>query len=331
MTHPLQRIKYGALSLLTVFVVAVTAYWWFGSYSLVDAVWMVVITISTVGFGEQTELDLVTKLITVGVILFGVSASVYTVGGFLQLLLEGEVERVLGFHRMNKEIAKLDNHVIICGCGRLGQDLVLHLEHRGLPFVVVEKSPEHLEELKFPVLTVIGDALLESTLEEAGVQRARALVAVLSNDADNVFITLTARNLNPKLQILAKCEHESTSNKLLQAGANKIVMPYRIGARKFERMISRPMTADLMTLFDEATQSEIELDEILVCSGNPLAGQTLRSSEIKTRFNLLVVGIKDVTGKLHFNPDAESRIGEGDTLLVIGPFQDVSALRKECG
>ncbi len=327
MKTPLRRIKYGAISLAVIAVVAVFAYRITGSYSWIDSIWMVFITVSTVGFGEQSESEPATKVITIGLILFGVSASAYTIGGLLQMFMEGEFDRALGKMKMDKEIEKLDGHIIICGCGRLGLDLAEQLTQSGKDFVIVERNPECLCELDPRPLAVVGDALLEPTLISAGIVRARSIVAGLSTDADNVFITLTARNLSPSIQILAKCEHHSTSTKLHQAGADRIVMPHQIGARKVARMISRPTTADLIELFDDAPEDGFELDEILIGAGNSLVGLTLESSGIKNEYDLLILGIKGSDGKLVFNPPANAAIGVGATLLVIGKNESVNRLR----
>ena len=328
MKTPLQRIRSGAVSLAAVLILSVVGFRFVGDYTWLEAMWMVVITISTVGYGEHTQASPGMLVLMMGVIVLGVSASAYTFGGFIQLMLEGEVERGLGRRKMTKELSRLSEHVIVCGFGRLGHDLSTQLSHRGLSFVIIDCSQEKVvqaQELGF--LAIHGDATSEQVLEQVGIERARAIASALPTDAENVFITLTARNLQPDIQIIAKSEEESSCRKLRQAGADKIVMPHRVGAQQMERMISRPTTADLVELFAEASHLEMELDEWRVTEQSKLVGQSLADSGIKDDFNLLVVGIKDEGGHFRFNPQPQETIRSADTLLVIGQVDDINRMK----
>lgn len=269
------------------------------------------------------------QLWTIAVILMGVSASVYTVGGFIQFLLEGEVDRVLGKRRMMKDITSLRGHVVICGFGRLGKDLANQLGHRNVQFVVVDIDGEKVDAATDgKVLCVVGDATLEEVLKQANIDQAKALVTALPTDAENVFIALTARNLRPDIQIIAKSEQSSSCRKLRQAGADKIVMPHQIGAQHMERMISRPSTADLVELFAEASHLDMELDELAIEAGSPFAGKTLATSDIRKDYNLLVVGIKNPDGSFHFNPTPETTLSVSDTILVMGPMDNINRMKQ---
>ena len=328
MTKPLKRIQSGAISLVAVFISSVLGFRYLGGYDWLESIWMVVITVSTVGYSEHTDATPTMQILMILVILLGVTAAAYTFGGFIQLMLEGEVERILGRRKMTKELSRLDNHVIICGFGRLGQDLANQLSHRELPFVIVDLLPEKVvqaNELGF--LAIQGDATVEHVLEQVNLANARALATALPSDAENVFITLTARNLQPEIQIIAKSEQESSCRKLRQAGADKIVMPHRVGAQQMERMISRPTTADLVELFAEASHLEMELDEYKVTENNELVGCSLAGSQIKDKYNLLVVGIKDEGGHFRFNPQPQETIRSDDTLLIIGQVADINRMK----
>ena len=289
---------------------------------------MVVITISTVGYGEQSQATASTQILMILVILLGVTASAYTFGGFVQLVLQGEFDRILGKRKMTKELNRLDDHIIVCGMGQLGTDLAKQLKHRGLPFVLIDLSEQKVNSAaESGFLAVQGDATSEDVLQLVNIDRAKALATALPSDAENVFITLTARNLNPDIQIISRSERESSCSKLRQAGANKVVMPDRVGAQQMERMISRPSTADLVELFAEASHLEMELDELLVSERSPIVGKALGESNIKQEFNLLVLGIKDETGHFQFNPDPQVKIKNNDTLLVIGEVEDINRLK----
>ncbi|MFK7766382.1 MAG: TrkA family potassium uptake protein [Mariniblastus sp.] len=329
MATPLQRIRNGAISLACICIASAIGFHYIGGYDWLQSLWMVVITISTVGYSEHTDATAATQILMILVILLGVTSAAYTFGGFVQLMLEGEVDRVLGRRKMTKELNRLDNHVIICGFGRLGQDLATQLQHRELPFAIVDLSPEKVLLAKeLGLLALQGDATSEDLLQQVHLDRARALATALPTDAENVFITLTARNLQPDILIIAKSERESSCRKLRQAGANKIVMPHRVGAQQMERMISRPSTADLVELFAEASHIEMELDELRVTEHSKLVGSTLADSQIKAEFNLLVVGIRDSLGEFRFNPQPQETISAQDTLLVIGEVGNINQLRS---
>lgn len=329
MQSPLKRIRIGAISLAAVFVASVIGYRILGDYDWLDAIWLVIVTISTVGYSESTDSPAAIQVLTMAVILLGVTAAAYTFGGFVQLMLEGEVERVLGKRKMTKELGRMNDHVIICGFGGLGHDLATQLNHRGLPFVVIDLLPEKVvEATDLGFLAIQGDATTEQILEEVNLKTARALATALPSDAENVFITLTARNLRSDIQIIAKSERESSCRKLRQAGADKIVMPHRVGAQQMERMISRPTTADLVELFAEATHLEMELDEFRVAEQSPLAGRSLADSRLKEDFNVLVVGIKDDGGHFRFNPKPQETIRSDDTILVIGQVSDINRMKQ---
>ncbi len=329
MRSPLRKIRNGAVALGTVFIAAVLAVRFLGNYSWLDSVWFVVITISTVGFNEQSDSSATIQLITIGLIILGVSAAAYTCGGFVQLALEGEIENVMGKRKMAAEISKLKDHVVICGFGRLGNDLAEQLTYRNETFVVIDNSNDRIAESQDDgFLCVFGDATDESVLNEANLAEAKAIVTALPTDAQNVFITLTARNLSPNIQIIAKAELKSSCKKLRQAGANKIVMPHKVGAQQMERMISRPTTADLVELFAEASNLDMELDEFPISEHSDLAGKSLADSGIKEDFNLLVVGLKNPDGEFQFNPGPSHKISIHDIVLVIGDVSDINRLKK---
>lgn len=326
---PLERIRNGFVSLAVVFTVAVLGYRFLGDYSWLEAVWLVVITISTVGFGEQSSLSDSLQILTIGVILLGVSASVYTVGGFIQLALEGEIDRALGRRKLTKELGRLRQHVIVCGFGRLGEDLANQLKHRKTPFVVIDIDREQVAAAtEKGFLAIHGDAMTETTLGEANIEHAKTVVSALPSDAENVFIALTARNLRSDIQIVSKSERQSSYRKLIQAGADRVVMPHRVGAQQMERMISRPSTADLVELFSEVTNHDMELDEIKVSQSSHLVGQTVASSKLRSDYNLLILGIGGENGKFRFNPHGDERILLNDTLLIVGDRVAITRLRE---
>ncbi|MGB7344187.1 MAG: potassium channel protein [Pirellulaceae bacterium] len=330
MTSPLQRIGRGAIFLGLVVGVSVVGFRWLEGYSWIEALWLVVVSISTVGFGEHSSLSPSTQVFSILVIVFGMSAAVYTIGGFIQLMLEGEIDRLLGKRRMTQEINRLSGHVILCGFGRIGQSLAAELREEGKQVVILDTQQAMQQEAAAAnFLCLIGDATDETVLTEVGVCRASTLVSALPSDAENVFVTLTARNMNAGIQIIARAEMPTTENKLRQAGANQVVMPSLVGARLMSRMITRPTTADLFDLVSQSGYKDLELDEIRVTTGSKIIGTTVSETEAHRKHKLLIVAVKQGDGELVFNPSAEQVFKEDDTAIVMGHAQDICRFRQE--
>ncbi len=327
---PLERIRRGGLVLCVVFVLSVLGYRWIGGYGWIDAIWMVTITISTVGYGEATSsLPKPTQILTLFVILAGVTASVYTFTGLFQMMVKGELEHVLGRQRMTKGIKLLAGHAVICGYGRMGKTLAFELRRQGKQCVVVDSSIESIAEATADgFLSLLGDATEESTLRQAGLVKAGVLVSTFPNDAESVFITLTARELNPNVRIIARAERETTEKKLLQAGADTVVMPTVVGARQMGRLITRPTTAQLIRLVDENANSDIELDELRVGAESGLIGMRIEDTQAHRLHHLLVIAIKSPQGEFTFNPGADETIAKHDELMILGRKKDIASFRK---
>ncbi len=328
-TSPWQRIRVGAIILASVFVIAVLGYRFLGGYDWIGAIWMVVITISTVGHSERSSFGPGLQLLTIFVVLFGMTAAVYTFGGFFQLVLEGELDRIMGKRRMSNQLQQLSNHIIVCGYGRMGQHLVQDLDCHDHALVVIDKDPAKVEEaLESGLLCVLGDATDEDLLETVRVRQAKALVTSLPSDADCVFITLTARDMNADLQIVSRAEQQSTEKKLRQAGANRVVMPTIVGAKQMVRMVTRPGTANLIDLVTESSFEDVELDEVEVVETSPLVGKQLREVSALQELQLLAVAIQRPKSDLIFSPRAEEILGVGDTVMLMGHPSDIQRFRK---
>jgi voltage-gated potassium channel len=329
MNASFRRVRAGAI-VLVVLIVASTVGYRLAGRSWLDAFYMVVITIGTVGYGEASNLPGGEQLLTIAVIVFGISAWVFTLGGFIQMTMEGELERTLRMGRTTRAIEKLTGHVILCGFGRIGEILAKELAAKRQPFVVVDVSPESIAEAQnLGYLVLLGDATEEAVLQSAGVERAGTLVTALPGDASNVFIALTSRNLNRGLQIIARGEHQTTEKKLLQAGANRVVLPASIGALRMAAMITRPSTIELMELVAGQSVLDVEIDEIIVAATSPIVGQTIRDAQTRTKSGLLIVAIKPSDGGMVFNPGAEVVFKAGDTMIAMGRQADIDRFRQE--
>lgn len=316
------RLKLGAVILAVVGVAGVVGYRLAG-WSLLDAIYMVVITVFGVGYGEVRPMTPEVRIFTIGLIVSGCSALIYIMGGLFQLITEGELNRALGRRRMTKYIGKLERHVIICGFGRIGRVLAEALRADGVDCVVVDQDMQRLERAAAAGAHVFeGDATLETTLEAAGIARARTLASVLPSDALNVFIALTARNLNPRLQIIARGEDPSAEPKLLQAGADRVVLPTAIGADQIAQLILHPDVGDL---FDDGVQAQVMRS--LRGFGTRFYASTVpaevthapRIDELERAAGggFVVVAIRTKSGEIVHGPGHAHTLAPGDELLVL--------------
>jgi voltage-gated potassium channel len=333
MKRPLLHLRIGLMLLATIIIVGVAVYRMAG-WSLIESIYMVAMIVSTVGMEEVRDLSSSPGLqfFTTGLIVVGVSTALYIIGAFVQMMTQGEINRALGLQRVSREIRRLGDHVILCGFGRMGEILAGQLRQRSRSLVVVENDPERIAEaMEHGYLTVNDNATEEDALESAGVRRAATLVTTLPHDADNVFITLTARNLNPKLHIIARAESQPTEKKLAQAGADRVVMPAATGAMRMAAMITRPSMVELIELVAGRETAEVEVDELILPPECGLVGRTVGESHIRSRNGLLIVAVRRGNNQLLFAPGADMSFEAGDRVLVIGRFADIERFRREYG
>ena len=329
MTSRLKRLRVGLVVLAVVFLIAVAGFWLSG-WGVLDSVYMVVVTMSTVGYRPVGTMTPLLKVFDMAVIVVGGITAVYIVGGLLQMMAEGEIQRALGLRRVAREIKRLREHVILCGFGRVGEILAQELHRREKPFVVVENDPERISHAtSLGYLALNEDATEEDALSAAGVDRASTLATTLPRDADNVFITLTARDLNPKITIIARGEFPTTEKKLLQAGADRVVMPAAAGAMRMAAMITRPAALELIEVVAGRQIAEVEVDEVTIAAGSPLVGRSVRDSQTRSRHGLLIVAFRRAGGKLEFNPGGEAVFEAGASVVLLGRQADIDRFRAE--
>lgn len=324
----IRRIRIGGMILLTCVISAICGFHFLGNYTWLESFWLVVITLSSVGFSEKSQHGPGMQLFMIGVILSGMTAVAYTFGGFMQLITADELSRILGHRRMSKEIDRLKGHVVLCGYGRTGKLLAGNLDLRDVEYVLIDSNAEKFDSVAPGARYLIGDATDEKVLLAAGLRSARAVIISLPSDAANVFITLTARNLCPSITIIARAGEPSTEQKLLQAGANRVVLPASSSARLMARMVTRPSTAELIELVSQSEFPEMELDELLVTPQSTLVGMDVRATEAHRKHRLLVVAVKDRKGNMIFNPDADYTFNDGDTVIVMGREEDMNRFRS---
>lgn len=296
-----------------------TGYMTIEGWSLLDALYMTVITLGTVGFKEVHDLSPYGKLFTITLIVFGVSVLGYIVGSLAQIMFEGQIQRIIGRKKVEKRIDSLQDHYIICGFGRIGQLICKEFAAKPIPFLVIEKLPEAHEKLHHEeYLHLRGDATEDETLLRAGIKRAKGLITVVTSDSENVYITLTARGLNPDLYILARSGEDGSEIKLRRAGANKVVSPYVIGGSRMAQAILRPNVVDFIEIATGREHLELQMEEIMIPASSVFIGENLISSGFRKETGTIIVGIKKGNGKMVFNPESHSKMESGDTLIVLG-------------
>lgn len=327
----LLRMRRGALVLAATCLVGVCGYLVFG-WSLLDSVYMVVITVFGVGYGEVHVLDAPEqKIFTIGLIISGCSALIYILGGFFQIIAQGELQRALGTLRMTKEIKNVHDHVIICGFGRMGRVLAGELSTAGVPVVVVDKD-EHKVALADAegFMAFAGDASHDSELRQVGIDRAKALCSVLPNDALNVFVTLTARNLNPELKIVSRGEDPETEKKLHHAGANRVVLPSATSAQRMSDIVTRPLVLDFlgeseMLSLDNDLQA-LGLTMMTLILDETAEGRTVGDLERETQVSLIVVALLRADGKKSSKPGLSEPLRPGDQVILLAHAEDTPSI-----
>lgn len=336
MKNSFKHIILGAIAFVTTIIIAVVGYVIAG-WSLLDAIYMSVITIFGVGYGEVRPINSpALRVFTILVIVAGYTSVVYIVGGFVQMVTEGEINKALNTRRITREIETLEQHVIICGFGRIGQILAWRLTKAKQPLLVIDSSSDRVAKAEAKgYLTKLGNATDEAVLYSSGIKRAKALATVLPDDAVNVFITLTARELNPALMILARGELPSTEKKLRLAGADRVVMPASIGADRIAQMITHPAAMDFLneddgrhTINELLAQIDFQMDELAILQDSPLAGKTVSEMEVRGKGAFLIVALRKTDGTTIVHPQHEILLEAGDTVIVMGHRGDIPQFAK---
>ncbi|MGD9074812.1 MAG: potassium channel protein [Desulfobacteraceae bacterium] len=322
-----KKVAKGLFILVIILFIGSTGYMLIEGWDFLDSLYMTVITITTVGFGEVREVTVLGRVFTIFIIFFGIGIIAYILGMVAQAMVELQVRSILGRRKLGLRIKSMKNHYIICGFGRIGKIITRELKANEMPMVVIDNDPEEKEIFESEEIPyIIDDATSEDVLLEAGVERARGLVSVVASDADNLFITITARGLNPELFILARADEEHTEKKLLRAGANKVVMPYLIGGHKMAQTLIKPAVTDFIDFAVDNREMGLEMGELVVSDKSRLNGATLIDSGIRQEMDVIIVAIRTREGEMRFNPSSQTRIEAGDTLISLGKSNDLEKL-----
>ncbi|MBW1690688.1 MAG: potassium channel protein [Deltaproteobacteria bacterium] len=323
-----KRLLVPAIVILIAFFTGITGYMLIEGWNFLDSIYMTIITLSTVGYGEVHEVGPGGRIFTVFLILFGIMLITYTAGWVTKNFIEGELREILGRRKLGKQIKSLRDHYIICGYGRIGKIICQELSMRLIPLVIIEKDERVRNELEHDnILYLDLDATQEETLTKAGVEKAKGLISVVGSDPENVYICLTARGLNPGLFILSRAEDEGSETKLHQAGANKVILPYRIGGRRMAQAIIRPTVSDFLESAIHDQSYELNIEEIAIGEDSQLNNLTLGESGIRQEMDIIIIGIEQKDGTMVFNPSSQTKIVAGDILIAMGRNRDLERLR----
>lgn len=322
-----RRFIFILLLLIGVLAFGTAGYMIIEDMRFLDALYMTVITLATVGFKEVKELDENGKIFTIILILTGFGVFTYALTTGAKIIIEGEIKEVFKKRKMKKKIEKLSGHYIICGYGRMGSIVVKELKANNIPLVIVEKDKNNLPENE-EFIYVEGDATHDDVLKSAGIEKAKGLITVLPSDAENLYVVLSARELNPNLFIVARAVEKEAEHKLKIAGADRVVSPYFIGGLRIAHTVLRPTVVDFLEFAIRSEHMEIQIEEIEVSPNSNLVGKTIAQTGIGRDIGVIIIGIKRADGRMKFNPTSQTFIKSGDTLIVIGEIDKLTLLEK---
>lgn len=297
-------------------------------WSVVESLYMTVMTVTTIGYGEVHPLSSGGRIFAIIYMLIGACTAAFVFSSLVQTLIQSELVALYGAHRRLREMNRLQNHFIICGAGRVGSRIIREMERTGESFVIIEKEERKVTEyIERGCHVLVRDATRDETLREAGIERARGLAACLADDADNLYVVLTARDLNDRLHIVARGVEEEAESKLIRAGASRVVSPTIIGSHRMAQALVKPAVADFM---DSITAENLDLgfEQVEIDAGSVYAGQLLRATDIRSQLEIVVVAIRRASGEMIFNPSGETRLEAHDLLIAIGRAESLAALAR---
>lgn len=320
-----KRLIFALIFITLIIAVGSAGYMFIEGWNCLDSLYMTVITIASVGFKEVHDLSPNGRIFTIILIICGVGSVAYALTAVAKIVLEGEIKEIFGRKRLEKKIKELKNHYIVCGYGRMGKIICRELRGKNIKFVAIEKKPDIFEE-KEDLLVFEGDATKDEILKEVGIERAKGLISVLPTDAENLFVVLSARELNPDLFIVARAGEEGSEQKLLRAGADRVVSPYHIGGLRIAHTILKPAVVDFIEFATKSGNIDLQMEELTVQEGSKLAGFTLDECGIGRDLGIIIVAIKKTTGDMKFNPTFRTSIKAGDTLIALGEISKLKIL-----
>ena len=323
----LRRLVWSIGALVAIVFIGVIGYMLIEGWSFLDAIYMTITTITTVGFREVHPLSDTGRIFSIILIIFGVGGALYVLTNIMGYILEGQFGITVGRRRMKNRIARLKEHFILCGYGRVGQEIARVFSEEGTPFVIIANDEQHIARAeKEGYLCLFGDATSDEVLKEAGIERAHGLVSAVGSDTDNTFITLSAREMRPDLFIEARSSGPESEGKLRRAGADRVISPHAIGGRRMAMLALRPAVVDFIDTVAYGRGRQLELENVDIAGGSSLIGRTMEQA--RSQDGITVLAMKKKSGKLLANPPGEAVIEDGDRLIVIGTKGRLAALES---
>ncbi|HUX44243.1 MAG TPA: potassium channel protein [Terracidiphilus sp.] len=329
MSHRFRRLISAMMFLAIIVVVGILGYMFIEKWTVLDSIYMVVITLFTVGFQEVHPLSQAGKIFTIFIIVGGVGSAIYAAGQVMEIFIEGEMSGYRKRRNMDKKIKEMKDHYVISGFGRVGHQVAQVFETSHVPFVVIDPKKESRDELEakgVPVL--IGDATDDTVLMAAGIQRAKCLIACSDSDVVNVYVTLSARQLNPSLNIVARASLKDTEKKMTMAGANRVISPYFISGVRMAAMATQPVAIDFLDLVTHGGLLDFSLFQVTIPTGSPLNGKSIAQADIENASGALVLAIRKSDGSFNLHPKQASQIDTSDVLVVLGTQEQVDLLQR---
>ena len=299
------------------------------NWSMLDSLYMTVITLSTIGYGEVHAVSQTGRIFTLVLIFLGVGFFLYVIGNVVQFLVEGRIRLVLGRLKLDKKIGQLNNHYIVCGYGRMGRALCRYLTQKNLEYVAIEKNVDRIPVMNQDgILYISGEATAEENLLKAGLKRASNLITALGTDADNVFLVLLAKGLNPNLYVVARASQNASKMPLYTAGADIVVSPFDVGARRMAHAVLRPNVIRFLELAFADESTDIHIEEVTVSESSTLVDVSLQESGIRQNYDLIILSIVNQDGTMVFNPSATTRISAGGSVIAVGSSENLMKLEE---
>ncbi len=314
-----KRISYSILALLLIVLLGTLGYHLLEGWNLFDSLYMTIITLATIGYSEIHPLTHLGRIFTIILIVLGVTAAGLIFTTLTQALVETQLAATYGRRKLFRDISKLKNHYILCGAGRVGLRIIDEFKKKGVDFVIIERDPSIADRLLTQgELVLMGDATDESVLEGANLKTARSLIAAASSDAENVYIALTARGINPDLHIVARANDQAAERQMMRAGVNKVISPALIGSHRMAQAAMSPAVVDFIELTTMTESLDLIFEQIRIEPSSSLVGKKIKDSGIRSEHSVMIVAITDHEGKMLFNPDGNQELLAGDLLIAIG-------------
>jgi len=324
-THPTIVILFSVLLI----ALGTAGYMLIEDWNLLDALYMTVITVSTIGYGEVHTVSPQGRIFTLVLIVLGVGFFLYVIGNVVQFLVEGRIRLVLGRHKLDKQINQLNDHFIVCGYGRMGRALCRYLTQKHLRFVAIEKNVDRIPIMnKDGILYISGEATAEENLLKAGLKNASNLITALGTDADNVFLVLLAKGLNPNLYVVARASQNASKKPLYTAGADVVVSPFDVGARRMAHAVLRPNVIRFLEFAFADETTDIHIEEITISESSKLVDVSLQESGIRQNYDLNILSIVKADGTMVFNPSATTQICAGGSIIAVGKSKNLMKLEE---